>query len=361
MEALAKRLVAGGDDALAFGRVGPRAGEHTAARFVAVRAGLGTRGQRERSLARALSTAARQAAVDVTVGVRHLDDVDVLWLHGGCHAATMEARYRARHDGELPADGLRLRGRHRTFAALERRALEGGARRVVCPSAMVALELGQRYPAARERLVVAPSGVDLDRFHPRERAAASRRLRERVRSAKHEPLIVLAARNPELKGFPALLAALAPLQHLPWRLVLAGVKRRRRWRQLARRRGLAGRVEVIGDVDPVEIAAGADLCVLPTWRDTSGLVVLEALACGTPALTTKQAGAAEVLGDGPAGRVLSSPIARADWTRELSKVLQAVPGGIDPQIVRSAVAGRGHGPWLDQLIGVCRELKLETP
>ena len=363
MEALAAQLVGAGEEALAFGKVGPRKGEPTSADFHAVRAGLpfGTRGRRELKLGRAMRAAARQAQCDVTVGVRHLEEVDILWMHGGSHVATMEALYRARHDGELPIGGLRLRGRHRAFAALERRALEGGARRVVCPSNMVAKELGKRYPAAKERLVVAPSGVDLERFHPRERVRASHRLRQIARCPAHAPLIVLAARNPELKGFPAALAALAPLQHKPWHLLLAGVKRPGRWRQFAQRRGLAGRVTVSADVDPVELAAGADLCILPTWRDTFGLVILEALASGTPVLATQQAGASELLGDGPAGRSLDSPLARADWTRELSSVLDSIFTGIDPLAVRAAVAHRGHGPWLDQLVQLCREMGGKNP
>lgn len=356
MEALAEHMAAAGDEVLAFGRRGPRRGEESAARFHPVRPPLTrpARGPRERALGRALIRAAERAGADVTVGVRHLERVDVLWLHGGSHAATMEARYRARHDGRLPEGGLRLRGRHHTFAALEAQALHGGARRVICPSQLVRDELAARYPRSTDRLVVVPNGVDLERFHPREREAARARLRQALRVPERVPLIALPARNPELKGYPALLAALAPLQHLPWQLVLAGPGRPRRWERLAELRGLAGRVLVRSDLPSIDLAAGADLCAIPTWRDTSGLAILEALAAGTPVLTTAQAGAAEAITDARAGRVLESPVARAAWTQELKRVLEAAGPSFDTSGPRGAVLARSQQAWLGSVAEICR-------
>lgn len=360
LEALAAHMVRAGDEVQAFCRRGPRSGERTAAQVVPVAfrsaACLLGRGAQERALGRALVGAAQRAGAEVTVGVRHLEQVDVLWLHGGCHADTQEALYRVRNGGELPAGGLVLRGRHRAFAELERVALEGGARRVICPSELVREQVLARYPNAAPRLVVAPSGVDLECFHPRERLAATGALRSRVQAAPHEKLVVLPARNPELKGYPELLAALAPMQHLPWRLVLAGVKHRGRWRRMAANAGLSTRVSVVGDVGSVELAAGADLCVLPTWRDTSGLVLLEALAAGTPVLTTRFAGVADLLEGSAAGQVLAAPNARAEWTRALSEALAQVSAGVDPEMPRDVVRGRGLEPWLEQVRGLCRTL-----
>jgi glycosyltransferase involved in cell wall biosynthesis len=364
LEALAQHMLRAGDEVLAFACEGPRAGESTAAEFVQVGfrrvTGLFGRGAMERARGRALMGAAERAGAHVTLGVRHLDKVDVLWLHGGCHADTQEALYRARNGGELPPGGLELSGRHRTFVDFERAALEGGARCVICPSELVRQQVLARYPSAEPRLVVAPSGVDLERFHPRERDAATQRLRQRVGAAAHEKLVVLAARNPELKGFPDMLAALAPLQHLPWRLVLAGVKRRSRWQRLAANKGLATRVSVVGDMDSVELAAGADLCVLPTWRDTSGLVLLEALACGTPVLTTRFAGAADLLVGSGAGQVLAAPNARAEWTRALAEELGKEGDTAEREATRRTVLERGAEVWLEEVARVCRGLNGAT-
>ena len=48
----------------------------------------------------------------------------------------------------------------------------------------------------------------------------------------------------------------------------------------------------------------------PTYYDPCSLVVLEALACGLPVITTAQNGASELLTDGVDGYVLTAPTRR---------------------------------------------------
>jgi len=296
----------------------------------------------------------------VTLGVRHLERVDLLWLHGGSHRATLEARRRAIAGGRAPAGPIALRGRHRVFDQLERAALDGGARRVICPSALVRAELLERYPAAATRLTVIENGVDLERFHPRERPAARGRLRAEIGLEEEIPLIVLAARHPRFKGLPELLRALSGLGGR-WHLLVAGPRRARRWLRRAGREGLApGRVSVRSHLDPVLLAAGADLCVLPTWRDTSGLVLLEALAAGTPVVTTKYAGAAEVLGEGAAaGTVVEDPSDPDRLRQAIADQLAArCREPADPWIPRAAVEDRGLATWMKRLVAEVIAMRL---
>src|SRR4029077_7504658 len=114
----------------------------------------------------------------------------------------------------------RLRGRHRAFVEFERGLLDGGgARTVACVSELVAREIEEDFPGSRERLVVVPNGVDLERFHPRCRATAGARMRSTLGIDAQIPLIVFVARQPVLKGLPVLLSALARIRHTPWNLV----------------------------------------------------------------------------------------------------------------------------------------------
>lgn len=153
-------LAARGHEVLAFGLQGPPAGVDAPGTFVPVHAQGLTRGRRERRLARALVESAESMGCEVTVGLRHLERVDLYWPHGGSHAATLEAL------------GKRPWGRHRAFLDLERRALaDGGARRVVCVSELVRRELLDHYPSSAPRLVLVPNGLDLERFQVGARAA----------------------------------------------------------------------------------------------------------------------------------------------------------------------------------------------
>lgn len=329
----------------------PPGGEWAAVRPVGRAARLVARSAAERWLARDLADAAR--GCDVTVGVRHLARVDLYWPHGGSHGASLAARRASR--GQR-ADGA-VRGRHRAFLALERALLAGGgARRVACVSELVRDELERAYPSAAERLVVVPNGVDRARFHPRERERSRAALLARAGLAPAPGTCVLsfAAREPRLKGLPVLLEALARLRRDDWALVAAGMRDAERWAARARRLGLPPeRCAFVPDADPVDLAAGADLCALPTWRDTSSLVALEALAAGTPVVTTDRCGAATAVGPDagalvPAGDADALASALEHW------IERARTGAIDRESIGARVPDRAT--WLDALAALVEEL-----
>jgi UDP-glucose:(heptosyl)LPS alpha-1,3-glucosyltransferase len=294
-----------------------------------------SRGARERRLGRGMLAAARGVGCDVTLGVRHLEQVDLLWLHGGCHRATLDARRRAALGAA--AGPAVPRGRHRAFDQFERTALEGGARLVVCPSPLVREELLARYPDAAARLEVVPGGVDLERFHPRERERARRALGEELGLPRNARLIVLPARNPRLKGWPELQRAYRGLVGVEGEvhLLLAGPRRAPRGlrRRGVGRRGVrrSARIHWHPHLDPLTLAAGADLCALPTWRDTFGLALVEAMACGTPVLTTVHAGAAAWVTP-EAGAAIDGPLEPEHLVDLLERTWQ-------PNDVRQAVLG----------------------
>ena len=78
--------------------------------------------------------------------------------------------------------------------------------------------------------------------------------------------------------------------------------------QLAGDLGISARVRFLGvrsDVD--RYYAASDLFCLPTYFDAFGMVVLEAMATGIPAIISKAAGAAEIIVEGETGSVLSDP------------------------------------------------------
>lgn len=312
------------------------------------------RGRAERALGARLVRAAEDAGCDVVVGVRHLARVDVLWPHGGAHAVTLAALRSARAGRELPPRAPAPWSRHYAFLALERAALEGGARRVVCVSELVRAEFAALHPSAARRLVRVDNAVDLERFHPRERARAGFELRRALGVDAETALVVCAARNPELKGVPVLFDALARLAKRAsfpkWTCVVAGPKDAREWERRASALGLEGRVLVLEHADAVALASAADLAVLPTWRDTCGLFVLEALACGTPAITTARAGAAETLGLPDAGSVLARPGDADALARELAAWIERARGPraeLHRAAARAAVTNRGLEAWLD--------------
>jgi glycosyltransferase involved in cell wall biosynthesis len=173
----------------------------------------------------------------------------------------------------LPVDdAARLR-------ASERAAL-AAARHVVVTSAATARLLTADYGVAAERLSVIEPGTD--------RGTARRRSSDGVVA-----LLAVGAVVPR-KGYDLLVAALAALGQLRWRLVIVGDGTRspETFEQLTAdvaRRGLADRIAFRGAARADELAtlyASSDLFVLPSRFEGYGMAYAEAIAHGLPVIGT---------------------------------------------------------------------------
>ncbi|QJA06285.1 glycosyltransferase family 4 protein [Thermosulfurimonas marina] len=209
-----------------------------------------------------------------------------------------------------------LRPRHRLLLWLEVQSLRA-ARRVIVNSRLVAREIAEFYPFASPKTEVIYNGVDLARFNP-----SVQRFRAEVRGelslSEKDRALLFVGSDWRRKGLPFLLEV---LEELPpeFKLLVAGGKPL----------GQKGRVYYLGPVREMERLYGAaDLLTLPTRYDPFANVVLEALACGLPVITTPENGAAEVIPEGW-GRVL--PREAGKWKTELERVLEEKGGTISSQ------------------------------
>jgi len=96
------------------------------------------------------------------------------------------------------------------------------------------------------------------------------------------------------------------------------------YRRVARRLRVADRVRFLGARDDIRsLYAAADVLAHPTWYDPCSRVVLEALVCGLPVVTTRFNGAAEVMHEGQHGAVIDSPRDTAALAAAIKRCLQA--------------------------------------
>ncbi len=197
-------------------------------------------------------------------------------------------------------------------AVVERAAIALSARfarradAVIAPSARVRDELtreGVRVPIA-----VIPTGVDLARFRPGDRAAARRALG----LVADAPLVLYVGRLDREKSIERVLLAFehvaGTLPHA--RLMLVGPgKEAVNLQRLAARLPCAPRIAFLGarahDTLPVCYQA-ADLFLFASETETQGLVLAEAAACGLAAVAVSAPGCDEVVRDGVTG-VLAKP------------------------------------------------------
>ena len=95
------------------------------------------------------------------------------------------------------------------------------------------------------------------------------------------------------------------------------------YQRQARRLGVAERLKFWGpQTDLAPFYQAATVLALPTIYDPCSNVVLEALACGTPVITTNANGAAEFLTPGANGEILTRPDDLTGLTRALEDYLE---------------------------------------
>lgn len=122
------------------------------------------------------------------------------------------------------------------------------------------------------------------------------------------PVVCFAGRMEQEKDLPTLMRAFAiVVQGRPCRLLLIGDgSLRAQIEELRDSLGIADQVELLGWVaNPYPFLAAADLVVLSSWWDALPTVLIEALALGTPVVSTDcGAGPREILDSGRYGRLV---------------------------------------------------------
>ena len=121
--------------------------------------------------------------------------------------------------------------------------------------------------------------------------------------------LVAAGRLMRQKGFDLLLDAVASIRELPWRLTILGEgPDESKLIEQARALDLSDRVDFPGFIaNPYPWLAAADLFVLSSRWEGFGHVIGEAMALGTPVLSTRcPSGPDEIIEDGTDG-VLCEP------------------------------------------------------
>jgi len=175
-----------------------------------------------------------------------------------------------------------------------------------------AQELVDCYGADPERVAVVPPGVDLATFQPMDRVGA-----------RHEigygsgRLLLFVGRLERLKGVEVAIRALGLLRdrrHDDVRLLILGEdshegeeSEKERLKAVASEVGVRDRVDFVGSVAHHELPyfyAAADVCVMPSYSESFGLVALEAQACGCPVVASGVSGLRSVVRDEVSGYLI---------------------------------------------------------
>jgi UDP-glucose:(heptosyl)LPS alpha-1,3-glucosyltransferase len=281
----------------------------------------------------------------VSIGFDKTFSTDIYYPLGGLQpasAAGNRRKFRAawRRAAARAAQALDLA--HHSFARLERRHLLGpNPPLLVVNSGLVRDHAARYYGIPQELVRVIHNAIDPARFAERDRPRLRAEERRRWGVGPAETVVAFVAMNYRLKGLDPLLHALARLPAAaPLRLVVAGGPRTGPWERLARRLGVARRVRFLGPVADVRrVYFAADLHVHPTFYDPCSGVVIEALACGLPVVTSRYDGSAELMHPPREGFVLDDPHDATALADCLMKLLDPVRRDACGRAARQAAAG----------------------
>ncbi len=258
----------------------------------------------------------RQGKFEIIHGVGRCVSINVFNPHGGVEKAYLRQEFSSMENRLYflfkfllrylsPQHYLKLWIQNRQYA-------NGHVGKFIAISEMVKRDMIRYYGISEGRVSVIPNCVDLERFHPKNRSIYRVSKRRELGIDEETIVLLFAGNNYRLKGLEPLLKAVGLLRerlsNQKVHLLVAGRGQIKRYSKLAARLGIASWTSFLGLVDRMEqYYAAGDIYVQPTFYDPCSLTVLEALASGLPAITTRFNGAADVITSEDGGQVIDDP------------------------------------------------------
>jgi D-inositol-3-phosphate glycosyltransferase len=251
-----------------------------------------------------------------------------LWGAPWAHMAHTLARVK---DRDRPA-GAAAEADQRVAVELE---VVRSANRLIAPTNQEVEDLALLYGADRTCVSVVPPGVDTEVFS----AVDPTWLRRDLEIGDGEKVILFTGRLERLKGVEILIHALVAILDSRTardvRLLVLGADstngileagvhggERARLEALAVEVGVDDRVDFLGPVNHEDLPSYyslADVCAVPSYSESFGLVAVEAEACGTPVVASRIGGLRQLVLDGITGYTVAGhePMAWADALRRV--------------------------------------------
>ena len=153
-----------------------------------------------------------------------------------------------------------------------------------------------------------------------------------LRQEPHTPIIGIVSRLVSHKGLDLICEVLHDMMEMPIQLVVLG-KGDKKYEEFFHwaSQQYPGRMAVRLDYNEalsMAIYAGADLLLIPSIEDNCPMVILEAMACGTPAIGARIGGIPDLIRDGKTGFLYESQ--NADQLRRILSDLFQEPSRLKP-------------------------------
>ncbi len=176
-------------------------------------------------------------------------------------------------------------------------------KKIVAISEFVKRLIMKHYRVDGKDIEVIYNGVDIERFHPGNRALYREEVRNKYALNDGDFVILFVGSGFERKGVKYLLSAVELIKE-PLTVLIVGRGPESKFAKFVKKQ----RVIFCGPQGDIhKYYAASDIFVFPTSYEPFGNVHLEALASGLPVITTRLSGASEIIRDNVQGFVVDRP------------------------------------------------------
>ena len=180
------------------------------------------------------------------------------------------------------------------------------SKKIIAISTKVKEEIIKYYGfELNSKIHIIPNGVDTKRFNHNKKSELRAKEREKLKFNEKEFILGFASSNFRLKGLDYILKALALLPQNV-KLAVAGGRNPKQYLKLSKKLGINHRVVFLGKIENmVNFYSAIDCLVHPSFYDTFGNVVTEALSMHIPVIVSQNTGAKDFVVHGKNGFILS--------------------------------------------------------
>lgn len=260
----------------------------------------------------------RRVPPALVVGFNKMPGLDMYFAADACFEAKAQTMR-----GSL----YRYTPRYRFFANAEREVFASGhSTQTLLLTDHQQADFTRFYATEAQRMTVLPPGVSRDRLPPADTSDIRREVRAEAGVLEGELLLLAVGSGFATKGLDRTLLALAALPDqlkARVRMLVIGQDDAALYARLAQRHEVADKVEFLGGRDDVpRFLQAADLLLHPAYAESGGIVLLEALISGLPAIASAVCGYAGYLAKADAGELLPEPFSQHHYNTRLIALLE---------------------------------------
>jgi UDP-glucose:(heptosyl)LPS alpha-1,3-glucosyltransferase len=245
-------------------------------------------------------------------------EMDFFTIHGGLHEPWIK---------EVRRKSMSLFDR--SLARVEAKGVNSSRLKLILPvSTLLKDELLRFYDIPESKIHVIHPGISTARFSALDPERSRHEVRRRHGLSTHDLVVLFVGMNFEVKRLDLVMKAVADLsmkrnENSNLKLLVVGKGKKKRYMKLARDLGIVNQLVFAGVTQRVEeYYMASDIFAMPSMNDSFGMVVLEAMMAGLPAIITETVGAKDLIESGKQGFVLSDDPSVSDVSEKLSFLLK---------------------------------------